>query len=330
MKLLKLCYVVHRYHPFPGGSEYYVQALAEESARRGHNVTVFTGEHEGDLVNGVRVTSNNRILQDETFDLIIVHGADCPAQNIVHNYSHLIQSPILYLIIKPSNSPSALNGMKNASYLGFSTFEDLDHIKACGFGAKAVSVRHSIPSKVEDSMGVPGRFKKKYGIETPFMYLTAGGFWQHKGMDELAELFHETGMDDVTLVCLGYMNEELAPNSEGSVLSYIVPDRSDVVDALADADLYIMNSTEEGFGLVLLEAMLNGTPWAARNIAGARKLAGYGFTYDNPKEELYNFLIDFPNMIIDTEHAQLTVLQSYLIGNTVNDIENVLKQQNSN
>ena len=39
---MKLLFVVHRYPPFMGGSEYYVQAMAEESKERGHQVSVFT------------------------------------------------------------------------------------------------------------------------------------------------------------------------------------------------------------------------------------------------------------------------------------------------
>ena len=53
---MKLCFVVHRYAPFPGGSEYYVQQMAEEALSRGHDVTVLAGEHRGSL-NGVKVNS---------------------------------------------------------------------------------------------------------------------------------------------------------------------------------------------------------------------------------------------------------------------------------
>ena len=45
---MRLLFVVHRYYPFPGGSEYYTAAMAEEALSRGHDVTVLTGEHQGD------------------------------------------------------------------------------------------------------------------------------------------------------------------------------------------------------------------------------------------------------------------------------------------
>ena len=59
----RLLYVVHRYPPYTGGSEYYVQAMAEESLKRGYEVTVFTDMHKGHL-HGVRVTSNPEVIAE--------------------------------------------------------------------------------------------------------------------------------------------------------------------------------------------------------------------------------------------------------------------------
>jgi hypothetical protein len=63
----RLLFVVHRYAPYPGGSEYHVQRLAEEALRRDHGVTVLADTHLGDYC-GVRVTSDRRIMR-EPFDL---------------------------------------------------------------------------------------------------------------------------------------------------------------------------------------------------------------------------------------------------------------------
>lgn len=48
----KVLYVVHRFHPYPGGSENYVHWLATESADRGWHVTVLAGTNKGDQVCG--------------------------------------------------------------------------------------------------------------------------------------------------------------------------------------------------------------------------------------------------------------------------------------
>jgi hypothetical protein len=60
----KICFVVHRYAPYPGGSEYYVQQMAEECVQRHLDVTVIAGEHKGHL-NGVRVTSDANELMNK-------------------------------------------------------------------------------------------------------------------------------------------------------------------------------------------------------------------------------------------------------------------------
>jgi len=320
--------VVHRYPPYAGGSEYYVCAMAEECARRGYDVTVFTGAHQGDR-NGVKVTSDAAIFDGiNPFDLIVIHGADVSVQNYVLMNLHKIKCPSLYMVILPSESEAAMTGLRDATFVGCSTQADFNHVTKHGQQNKIISVRHSIPDKFEDVLGTAGVFKKTMKIETPYMFLSSGGFWPHKGMDELAQIFEECKRDDVTLVLTGYQNPEFVPSERKNVRSFICDDRQDVLNALADADLYIMNSTVEGFGLVLLEAMANKTPWVSRHIAGAVELQQYGFTYTKP-QELKNFILDFIGK--DDVTNTLDINQNYVkehrqIGNTVDDIEACFKK----
>jgi hypothetical protein len=83
----KICFVVHRYAPYPGGSEYYVQQMAEECVQRHLDVTVVAGEHKGPF-NGVRVTSDPNELIDK--DLVVVHGGDVGVQNFVLEHAQQI------------------------------------------------------------------------------------------------------------------------------------------------------------------------------------------------------------------------------------------------
>jgi glycosyltransferase involved in cell wall biosynthesis len=91
---------------------------------------------------------------------------------------------------------------------------------------------------------------------------------------------------------------------------------------MADADCYIMNSSEEGFGLVLIEAMINKTPWISRDIAGARLMKNYGMTY-NTEDELVEILKVWRNRNVDAGYEY--VVNNHHIRTTVDDIENVLK-----
>ena len=312
----KICFVVHRYAPFPGGSEYYVQQMAEECVQRHHDVTVIAGEHKGHL-NGVRVTSDANDLQDK--DLIVVHGGDVGVQNFVLSNASRIESPMLYMLIKPSESAVCLQALKDVKYIGCSAPEDWDHVVKHGVEYKSHKVIHGI-SPI-DCIGEEGKFKDKYGIpKDKKMFLSCGGYWPNKKMIELADAFRKADLKDAILVTTGYDNRfGIMPHASENVIPLMVEDPKDIKNAIADADCYVMNSDAEGFGLVILESMINKTPWISRNIAGAKLLADYGQVYDT-EEELIPLLQNFNRDINKVEYAYQHVIQNHLIKNTVDDI----------
>lgn len=317
----RLLYVVHRYAPFPGGSENYVRDMAEESVKRGHEVWVLTGEHRGNL-NGVNVTSDANIL-GTPFDLIIVHGGDVGVQDFVLNNAQRIPSPILFMLILPSDSETYKRAKENVKYIGCSTIEDWEWVQRNNVEHKSKKIIHGIDPNI--SIGVSG-FKSKFGIKTPYMFLSCGGYWPNKAMKELADLFNSTGRTDTTLVLTGYDNRYgLMPEESEFVKPLLLDDRQDVMSAIVDADLYVMHSFKEGFGLVLLEAMLNKTPWAARYNAGARLMKDFGFTYisdDQILDYMKNFTNDKEEQI---KRAYNEINNNHLIKNTVDDIIGVIE-----
>ena len=317
----KILYVVHRYAPYSGGSENYVRDMAEETLTRGHQVAVFTGEHKGDW-NGIRVTSDANILLEQ-WDLIVVHGGDVGLQNFVLSNASKIPNPIMYLLILPSESPVCVNALKDVKYIGCSTLADWRHVEKYNVQDKSVQVSHGIDTKI--SMGQPG-FKAKYGINKK-MFLSCGGYWPNKAHSELADMFNRIKLDDALLVVTGYDNRNrLMPPDTDWVRSFLIDSREDVMSAISEADLYLLHSYSEGFGLVLLESMLNNTPWAARHIAGAETMENQGFTYRND-EELEAYIRNFENVRPTPE--QIEKRKSYLLKNntiqkTVDEILSVL------
>jgi glycosyltransferase involved in cell wall biosynthesis len=310
----KILYVVHRYYPYPGGSEYYVKNMAEETLKRGHEVWVYTHMHEGDQ-NGIKVTSDINILL-ESFDLIIVHG-DSSAQNIVLTNITKIPSRVLYMIIKPTLNYSTLKGLQDAKFISYSTEFDKKFIKDLGFNKKLVYIPHGIPL---DHLGVPG-FKDKYGIKGK-MILSCGGFWKHKGHNELAEIF-STLHTDFTLVMTGYWNDASYRPKDGlNIKTLILEDMKEPLNAISEADLYIMNSYEEGFGLVLLEAMLNRTPWASRPVGKAPELTEYGHLYENISQLKDIILNKHKN--INLENSYNYIIKNHSIRLTVDNILNCI------
>lgn len=313
----RILYVVHRYAPYPGGSENYVRDLAEETFRQGHDVTVFAGEHKGDL-NGVKVTGAPSCLFEQ-WDLIVVHGGDVHVQNFVLERASTIPSPILYLLILPSDSSVCVKALSDVKYIGCSTPADWRHAYKYNVSHKCVPVIHSINPSI--STGVSG-FKEKYGIKTPYMFLSSGGYWPNKAFHELIDSFNSAKLEDVTLVLTGYDNRnQIMPPDSINVRTLLIDDRQDVLNAIYESDLYILNSHSEGFGLVLLEAMYNKTPWAARNIAGAELMKNYGFTYDT-QSQLVEYLKNFlPVQPKDSYfHLQKYVLGTHVTSRTVSDI----------
>ena len=318
---MRICFVVHRYAPFPGGSEYYVQQMAEESQRRGHQVIVLTGDHQGDF-NGIQVSSDPRLCLNA--DLVVIHGGDVGVQNFVLQNIRNLPGKVLYLLIKPSMSPVCVQGLHDAHFIGCSTQEDWEHVKKFEVDYKSHKVTHGISLK--DCLGTEGRFKDKFGIpKNKRMFLSCGGYWPNKRMIELADAFRKAELTDAVLVTTGYDNRHnIMPHASENVIPLMVEDPRDVKDAIADADCYIMNSDAEGFGLVLIESMLNKTPWISRNIAAAKMLSNYGITY-NTEDELVEILKVWRNRSVDAAYEH--VMDNYLISNTVDDIEKLMKSE---
>jgi glycosyltransferase involved in cell wall biosynthesis len=136
----------------------------------------------------------------------------------------------------------------------------------------------------------------------------------------LAIAFENADLKDAVLVTTGYDNRHnLMPTARGNIIPLMVEDPMDVKDAIADADCYLMNSDAEGFGLVILESMINKTPWIARNIAGARLLAEYGQVY-NKEDELVHLLKEFTRNETRVQNAYEFVIKNHLIKHTVDNI----------
>jgi glycosyltransferase involved in cell wall biosynthesis len=287
--------------------------MAEEMLRRNHDVTVLAHEHQGDQ-NGIIVSNDYNTILNQKWDLIIVHGGDVISQNIIHINADKLRSPVLYLIVKPSDSEVCVNGLKHHRFLGYSTSMDIEHLKKHDVLEKGRRVRHGI---------VPDLYFRNIMDKTKTIFVSAGGFWPHKAMTPLAEAFTKANIPDAELHLYGYGEKHLMPAETDNVKCFFGMDKTEVLLAINGSDAYIMNSYEEGFGLVLLEAMMNKTPWYARAIAGAKDMCYYGTTY-NDEQELMELLRNHERNDWKIEDAYDYVMSNHTIQDTCNDIEDVL------
>jgi glycosyltransferase involved in cell wall biosynthesis len=143
-------------------------------------------------------------------------------------------------------------------------------------------------------------------------------------MQELVQVFNEAKVNDTTLVLTGYDNRfGIMPAESEFVKPLMIESRDDVMSAIREADLYILHSYSEGFGLVLLEAMYNNTQWAARKIAGAEAMQQYGFTYTT-NQQLVDYMRNFSPDYSLKKKAYDYLMENRQIKNTVDDILKVL------
>lgn len=323
---MKILYVVHRYYPYQGGTENYVKDMAEETLARGHEVWALVDQHEGDQ-NGIKVTSDPEILMKD-WDLIIVHGTQRWQQIMLRKFK-FVKSPTVFMPVEmPSDKEDKLKiGFRFSKYLAYSTKEDYKFVKKYGMTKKAVHIRHGINK--DQCIGQPG-FKEKYGITTTNMIFSSGGFWKHKNMQNLINNFQKANLEDTTLVLSGYWDAgdvyDFLEYDEKIVKVFKLPSRQDVLDAMAEADLYVLNSLREGFGIVLLEAMLNKLPWISRPTPGALDLEGFGHVYQDD-DSLIEALKNFKSYSVESAYNE--VVNNRLIKNTVDDIFNVVALSNS-
>ena len=310
---MKICYVAHRYYPFPGGTEYYVKNLAEETLSQGHDVTVLASQHKGNQ-NGVKVTNDVQVLIREKFDLIVVHGSGVGMQDTVLFNARQIPSKIMFMIIRPEESNQIFPAMENSDYIACSTPTDWRFVKKYRQDHKSVQVNHSI--SVND---VAELTNESIGSLFDPYCISVGGFWSHKGHKELSEGWTV----DNRLFMTGYNNDRnCVPDVREKSNQYLLflENKEDVLRNIRDAELLILNSQYEGFGLVLLEAMLNDTPWASTPVAGAEVLKDHGFVY-NSLPELMEYIKKGEYIKGDKQY----VIDNHLTDTTVRQILDVVK-----
>lgn len=124
----------------------------------------------------------------------------------------------------------------------------------------------------------PGTFALRYGIPGPYV-LFVGRLAPNKGLRELVEAFAALAHDDpaVTLVLVGddggveaeVVRQARARDLERRIVrTGYVPDDALLAGAFRDAGLFVLPSEYEAFGLVLLEAMAQGTPVLSTRVGG--------------------------------------------------------------
>ena len=166
-----------------------------------------------------------------------------------------------------------------------------------GLSSRTVVIHEGVDEKFFNAKCVP-QILKKYRIEGPYiLYVGAGNF--HKNLIRLLSVYKRL-CDNIiqSLVLVGKITERYKPVME-CVEKMNLSHRVVFTDAVSEddlpciykgADLFVLPSLYEGFGLVLLEAMACRTPIAASNVSSIPEVVGDAALLFNPyvDEDMYN------------------------------------------
>lgn len=152
-----------------------------------------------------------------------------------------------------------------------------------------VVVVHETPDPAEFHPGRAGRFRSRIPIDDGVLLVGAAGridSW--KGVDVLLDAFGQVraARDDVELVVAGgpvhgkeTLFDSLATTARAIPGVHWLGGRDDIAELLADLDLFVLPSTEpEPYGLVLVEALMSGTPVVATDAGGPREIVAEATT----------------------------------------------------
>jgi len=159
---------------------------------------------------------------------------------------------------------------------------------ALDFKGRARTIHNGVelgkfPFKIVDNSGLTNSgYREAFGIpQNGFVVCAIGQICERKGLRELVSAFERIckSAPQMHLVIVGtvvfkheerYFNalREMADKSSCAERIHFTGELSDISEVLQKSDLLVLNSWQEPFGLVLIEAMSSGTPVLATRVGG--------------------------------------------------------------
>ncbi|MFC2021448.1 glycosyltransferase [Chloroflexota bacterium] len=186
--------------------------------------------------------------------------------------------------------------LRNAAKLLAVTSIEAEQYRNIGIGEDKIEV---IPNGLElsefDNLPGRGEFRRKYGLnDAQKVVLYLGRIHRTKGLDLLVRAFAEIsklsnnvklviiGPDDGYLPSLKKLVADLGIGSEVLLTGHLYGE--DKVEAYVDADVFVLSSVYEIFGITILEALACGTPVIVTDRCGIADVvngqAGLVVSYD--------------------------------------------------
>ena len=208
-----------------------------------------------------------------------VHVMDPSVYAVLHRVKKTFKK--IPAMIVTNGGPFSLNRVSKFEFIHQVTSYYYNQAKQAGIEEQKMEL---IPYPVETSLfnsGVNQNFRARHGIpKDAYMIISVGAVNKsHKRMDwiikETAKL---TGQPFLLIV--GEEDSEtpdimsLAREKLSDSIKFLTLDHRDLAEAYSAADMFILASTIEGFGIVFLEAMASGLPIIAHDHPNQRWILG--------------------------------------------------------
>ncbi len=188
-----------------------------------------------------------------------------------------------------------------------------DLVDLLGLDQGAVQI---VPNGVDPERFHPrniGRFRRELRAElhisaTEGVVLFIGNAWGRKGLQTALDAIERPGLEDLRLIVVGTGNQapfmKKRPDRVSRRVTFVGPRASDVERYYAMADMFLLPTLYEPFGLVVLEAMATGIPTIVSASAGVAEVLHDGvdsLLLDDPTDadEIAGYLrllIDAPDL----------------------------------
>ena len=292
----------------------------------------------------------------QKFDVIHLHNFRSYQNNVAHHYAKKKNVPYIlqahgmvlpfFQKVKLKQFYDFVWGQKildDASKVIALTENEAEQYKKMGINENEIKI---IPNGInlEEYENLPekGEFKSKYGIKNDEkIILFLGRIHKIKGVDLLINAFSEVlkEVDNVKLVIVG-PNDGFLNTSKDLSLKNGIDDKviftgplyqKDKLEAYLDAEVYVLPSVYESFGITILEACACGTPVICSNNCGIAEIINNkaGFSVDLSEDEMEKKLIEILNdkklRNIFSKNA-LELIQEYNWDKIVNNLLNLYKE----
>jgi glycosyltransferase involved in cell wall biosynthesis len=238
-----------------------------------------------------------RLLKKHKIDIVHSLGyvcpvfVRCPSVVTIHDLNFLALRDTLPLSKKIFLRLFATQSARRSSrVITISEFSKKEICSRLKINEKKVIVTHEAPKeKAQGDISEEwASLELKYGLHDPYLVAFAGG-GKHKNIKRLIESFADVSKDcPQNLVLIG-RNLSDADISDPKIqfirhriiLTGYVPENH-ILPILGHADLFVMPSMYEGFGLPVVDAQAAGTAVACSAIGSLPEIAGKGAVYFDP------------------------------------------------